>query len=92
MIYRCSAIPIKIPMIFFAEVEKIMLKFKWNPKELWPKTILKRKSKPEGSHFLISELTAKYQQSKLWYWHKHRHIDQCSRIESPEITLAYMVK
>ena len=85
-IYRFNAIPIKLPTVFFTELEQIISQFVWKHKKpRIAKENLRKKNGPGGIDLPVFRLYTKLQSLRQHgTGTKTTNINQWNKIESPE--------
>ena len=86
-IYRFNAIPVKLPMVFFTELEQIVAQFVWKHKKTSnSQRYIEKKNGTGGINLRDFRLYYKTTVIKtVWHWNQDRNIDHWNKIESLNI-------
>ena len=86
-ICRFNAIPVKLPVVCFTELEYNILMSVWRHQRLNGQTILRKKNKARVLRLSVFKLLLYKATIRkiLCHWHKNWNIEQWNRTESPEI-------
>ena len=91
-----NAIPIKVPMTSFTELEQKNFTIHMETQKIPNSQSSPKKEKWSWRKltFPTSDYTTSTVIKTVWYWHKNRNTDQWNKIESPEInpcTYGYLI-